>query len=284
MLKVSIIGFGRTGSHLFYALKATKKFDVRIAAFSHTDKIDRRILSDSKVILICTADKDITDTATQLRKNCRILNGKSVLHTSGAKNSDILNILRAGRAAVGSFHPVQTFAARARKNTHSFKDIFVAIEGDSRAVQAGFTLARAMGSRPFEISAENKVFHHICCVIASNYLVTLLAASERAFRKIRSKGIRKNGFNKTNFFDIYKPLIDRTLTNIRKSGAIASLTGPIERNDFETIKLHIKALKKSLPEILPVYTMMGIETVKAALKKKSLSETDALELLKLLIK
>ena len=70
-----------------------------------------------------------------------------------------------------------------------------------------------------------------------------MAGAELLFDKTLRKGILKNGFNNTNFFDIYRPLIEQTLTNIGRSGAVKALTGPIERNDIDTLLLHLKALK-----------------------------------------
>jgi predicted short-subunit dehydrogenase-like oxidoreductase (DUF2520 family) len=284
MLNVSIIGFGRTGSHLYYALKRSKAVNVRIAHKSHVSKPDLKVLSESNLIFICTDDKNIKSAAKKISSSKIDWRGKTVLHTSGAKSSDELAVLKSKGASTGSFHPVQTFEKKANKYSGKLKKIYIAIEGDKRAVKLGFKIARSIGSKPFEIFKDQKALHHICCVISSNFFVALLHGTETLFKETFGKKIHKIGFKNTNFFDIYKPLVDQTLENMAKLGTIRPLTGPIERNDLETLSLHLDSLKKKAPGLLSVYVIMGIETVKVALKKKSLPQKSALSILKLLNK
>jgi predicted short-subunit dehydrogenase-like oxidoreductase (DUF2520 family) len=128
--------------------------------------------------------------------------------------------------------------------------------------------------------------HHICCVFASNYLTAHLSQIEKISQNIigrdgSKKGL-KNGFNNRNFFSIYKPLIEQTLANIKKKGIASSLTGPIERNDIMTVRLHLDTLSKQLREVLPFYILLGIETIDLAVKKKSLSKDDAKKIMGLM--
>ena len=284
MLNISIIGFGRVGSHLYYALKKSRKVKLRAVIKNSRSKIDIKGLSSSDIIFICTSDKKIGEAALKLLKCGVDLRNKIIFHTSGAKNSDALSALKKAGAHTGSFHPVQTFVKVAKRYSGSFENIFIALEGDAVSAKTGAGIARLIKSKPLKLTKEQKILNHICCVISANYLVTLMRNTEALFGKIRSKGIPKNGFKDINFFDIYKPLIVQTLRNIAKIGPISSLSGPIERNEKETLVLHLEAIQKKAPELLPIYVFMGIETVKTALEKKSLSKPDALNLIKLLNK
>ncbi len=53
------------------------------------------------------------------------------------------------------------------------------------------------------------------------------------------------------------------------------------KNDIVTVKHHLEALKKSSKELLSFYILMGIETVKLALNKKSITKTQSANLYKL---
>lgn len=281
-MKITLVGFGKAGSHLYQSLKRIKKFSITISGRNSSSKLNIPALKIADVIIICTKDKDIHSAATGILKSGIALKRKVIMHISGERNSDELLNLKHRGASTGSFHPVQTFNKKAASYPGTFENIYIAVEGDDKAIRRALRIAHSLGSIPFQIRKSDKILHHICCVFASNYLVSLIKGIQVASSKIRHRRIRKNGFNKTYFFDIYKPLIDRTLANISLSGTESALTGPIIRNDTETVAEHIKILKKQLPELLPLYIIMGIDTVKTALKKKSLTSIQALEFLKLL--
>src|SRR5580698_2060959 len=72
--------------------------------------MSRRILA-STCILIATPDGAIEEVANELaRIGGEELQGRVVLHTSGALDSSVLNAVRACGAAAGSMHPLQTFS------------------------------------------------------------------------------------------------------------------------------------------------------------------------------
>ena len=96
------------------------------------------------------------------------------------------------------------------------------------------------------------------------------------------KRIRKNGFNKHGFFSIYEPLILRTLKNVEAYGPIKSLTGPIERNDIVTVKMHMNELRKKFSEFLPFYKFFGKETANTAFEKGSINRKELSKFLRLL--
>ena len=278
MDKILIIGFGKLGSHLYYSLKSTGKYKVTAAKKRSTKKsILAGLIRSADVIFICVQDSKISKAAESIIKSGAALKGKTIFHTSGALTSDAVAELKQHGSHTGSFHPVQSFAKRTLKLTDSFKDIFAAIEGDKSAIKKAYTIAKSIGSIPFTIKKENKVYHHICCVMASNFLSALNGRIEETGRK----KIQINGFNNLTFLNIYMPLAKQTLGNIALHGAAGSLTGPIERNDIVTVKHHLEALKKSSKELLSFYILMGIETVKLALNKKSITKTQSANLYKL---
>jgi predicted short-subunit dehydrogenase-like oxidoreductase (DUF2520 family) len=281
-----IIGFGKLGSHLFYALKQTGLYKYIYTKNSNREEINNSNLKASNVIFICTEDERIPFAVNEIADSHINLHNKLVFHTSGALKADILHLLKKKGAQIGSFHPVQTFEQVVKRYDKRFEGISIALEGDRNAVLRGGKIALALGSVPFRIRSKDKILHHICCVESSNYLVShfklINDISGKISAKSTNKKILKNGFNKRSFFDIYKPLILQTLLNVSKKGIRNSLTGPIERNDLKTINLHLKAIKESIPEIMQQYVIMAIETVKLAVEKGSLNNKEAAVIRKLL--
>jgi predicted short-subunit dehydrogenase-like oxidoreductase (DUF2520 family) len=182
--------------------------------------------------------------------------------------SDILKPLKERGAETGSFHPVQTFEARAKGSADANRliGICTVLEGSKRACGAGAKIAKETGSVPLIINKHDKVIHHICCVMASNYLISIIAKFEELVKKIP-----KIGFKKHSFFSIYEPLMRQTIENVKKKGAMKSLTGPIERNDTATIRLHLRELEKKMPEMVSFYKVLGRETLKLAKRKGSMT-------------
>lgn len=282
MENVLIIGYGKLGSHLYCALKnAGKRYAVlviknRKAATGSISKL----LDKTDIIFICVQDSKIPEAVSLIESTKVTLKGKYIFHTSGALTSDELSPLSKKGALTASFHPVQTFERKALKYSGRFCNIYIALEGRKTALKKAALIARKIKALSFTIKKEKKVYHHICCVMASNYLTVLNSKIEEA----GSKKIQINGFNKLKFFNIYMPLALQTLRNISSSGTKAALTGPIERNDVITIENHLKALRNAGKDILFYYVLMGIETVKLALKKKSINKQEANKIYKLFFK
>src|SRR4030095_6485024 len=189
MDKVLIIGYGKLGSHLYYALKKTRRFKFKIVKNSPS-KPNTSVVNNANIIFICTQDSKIKNAVKKLTAGQYLLKNKFICHTSGSLTSLELEKLSKKGAYIGSFHPVQTFEKKTGKDSGRFKDIYIAVEGNPKAVKKGFQIARLIKSKPFEISKDNKIYHHICCVIASNFLSVLM----RQIEKIGTRKIRINGF------------------------------------------------------------------------------------------
>ena len=280
MDKILIIGYGKLGSHLFYALKDSPGIEISGIFKNSRSRYNPAVVKNSGIIFICVQDSKINRVVKKLLSLKISLKNKHIFHTSGSLNSGELKDLAVKGALTASFHPVQTFEKPALKTGSRFSDIYAAIEGKQRPLNKARKIAKKLGSKPFVLTKENKVFHHLCCVMSSNFLCALA----RNIEKTGAEKIQKNGFNKTSFFNIYMPLAEQTLKNIAEYGAARSLSGPIERNDVNTIIKHLGALKEEHSDIYAVYILMGIETVNLALEKKSITIKEAENILKLFSK
>ncbi len=182
--------------------------------------------------------------------------GPVVLHTSGALPGGILSPLRDLGASVGSFHPLMLFP-RGRSTGAEFAQCPVAIEGDDRAAGAARDIALSLTSRPFSIPPEKKTLYHIAAVFASNYFVTLLSAVGRTGEAA--------GLPREEIVTLFEPLIRQTLDTVLCTSPHAALTGPIARNDRDTIRRHVEALRDLGDEqTLSLYIELGLATARLA--------------------
>jgi len=121
-----------------------------------------------------------------------------------------------------------------------------------------------------ELKAGDKVIYHASAVVACNYLVTLIKLAAdlwQTFNIPRQQAIQA-----------LLPLIQGTIHNIDTVGIPNCLTGPIARGDTGTIKKHLRALRKSAPDLLSAYRELGLQTIPIALAKGKIDERRAEEL------
>lgn len=213
------------------------------------------------IIFIAVPDDEIANVAVQLALMQESFRGSIVFHLSGALTSDILKPLKKKGAAVGSFHPLQTFPIR-NDGRNVWKDIGIALEGDRNAVRAGERIARSLRARPFIIRSKEKTLYHIAAVFGSNYVVTLFSIVEELGRIA--------GLPRGKTVSIFAPLVRTTIANVERYSPKIALTGPIARGDVRTIRKHIAELsRRKMKDILSLYILLGYHTAHLAFQKKS---------------
>lgn len=225
----------------------------------------------SPTIIIGTPDRTIASVEESLAPH--VTEGQIVLHLSGALPSSLLARCRARKAAIGSMHPLQSFADPEATLAIIEGSIF-ACEGDEPAVQAGFEIARAIGGQPIRIQTESKTIYHAAAAAASNFMIAPILLG---LDLMQAAGIdRETGLKALT------PLILGTAKNAIQVGVPDALTGPIERNDRIVIQDHIESIRHSCPEHLKAYIEMARLTIAAAERKGKLSGSDADKLRELL--
>ncbi len=156
-----------------------------------------------------------------------------VLHCSGARSSDELAPLRKAGAAVGSLHPMQTFVAGVQP---AMRGVPFALEGDPAAVRVARRIARDLGGSVFTISKNAKPLYHAVGSFCSPMIVFTLATAERVARAAR--------IPEQKIAAVMHPILQRTINNYLQHGPAAAFSGPIQRADIETIRLHLRSLAR----------------------------------------
>jgi len=261
--QIFLIGCGRLGRAMALALSETVHriigcFDLDTAAAEAlsaclsgclpVEAIDQAP-TDTTLVLVAVPDAAIEGIGQALSQSVLCRPACLWVHTSGLWPAEKLG--RGGVVLRGSLHPAMLYPAGGEVR---FSGVPMAVEGDALALPRLMALARALHADPMEIPAAQKTLYHAACVMASNLLVGLLAATTDVATLIRPEAGLQWLF----------PIIRATLDEVEKKGAAATLTGPVKRGDVETVTSHLAALSKTAPEMLPLYRVLSSVLVQLA--------------------
>jgi predicted short-subunit dehydrogenase-like oxidoreductase (DUF2520 family) len=218
-----------------------------------------RAVIDSDVVWFCVPDDAIAEVARLLAEKAD-WKGRVALHSSGALVGDELAVLRRRGAHVASVHPMMTFVAGSSQagslqndSQRSFAGVPFAIEGDAAAVRACRVIVKELGGKAHAIRRQDKVAYHAWGTFASPLLTALLATTERVAAAA--------GVNRREAKRRMLPILQQTLANYAARDAAGSFSGPIVRGDVETIRRHLRALRK-VPVAGEVYAALAKAAVR----------------------
>ncbi len=242
-----------------------KKFHLKL--FSNISGIPDSL----KIFFITVPDNEIKSVAEQLSKTDLRFDESLFVHTSGSESSDSLKTLAKKGGMTASLHIMQTFPSIEKVDV---RNAFAAIETESiTAEEFLFSMVRMLGLKGFTLSKENKVYYHLCGVFAANFLNANFYSSEKLMESA--------GLGHLEQFELFEPIVNATLSNIKNSGVENSLSGPIERGDYLTISKHILAIKKLKTKgkqlLLQSYisqSLILLDIVKKQKKKLSLGQKE----------
>lgn len=245
----------------------------RLAGIDRFGTIPWEITASADIVFITTPDDAIGETCKEIAENNGFKEQAIVLHCSGSLPSTILAVPDSLPVSTGSMHPLQSFAT-VTKGVNPFSGINVAVEGKTIAVEKAKEIATDLHANSFTIKTDAKTLYHASAVVASNYLVTLQGM---AFKLIEAAGISPD-----DAYSVLGPLIEGTVSNIKKTGIADALTGPIVRGDVETVRTHIQSINAKTPEFTHLYKTLGLYTLTVAEERGSLSKAVSKQLREIL--
>ncbi|WP_440616831.1 DUF2520 domain-containing protein [Cysteiniphilum sp. 6C5] len=207
-----IIGNGRLARHI--------QFYFKLKNIPHTlwhrqqAEPPENTLDQSDIILLAISD----DAIDSFLDNHRQLNDKLCVHFSGTLVSQ--NAL--------SYHPLMTFPSQPYDFDFYQKILFVGEE----KTPAFSTIFPQLTNPSIQIPQAKKAYYHALCVMANNFTTLLW---QKFFNEMTTT------FN-ASLNDI-KPYLKQTLLNI-DSDYNNALTGPLKRQDLQTIKRNLEALEE----------------------------------------
>lgn len=192
------------------------------------------IIDDCDTLFLTVNDDSISEIAKEIYK--LNIKNKIIIHTSGAKSSLSLEGLVDDNYCY-SLHPIYAFSDKYESYKGLNKASFT-IEGHPKYMDVLCNMIKGLGNNIVRINSDQKVRYHASCVMMSNLVNSLI---ELSFKELRKIGIKD--------FSLFMPLILNNISNIVNEGPIESLTGPIKRNDIDTIKNHLNELSDEAKDI-----------------------------------
>lgn len=277
--KIGFVGAGKVGASLGAYLvgkgvAVTGFFDVTEAqARSAAERTRTRcyaslqeLLAGNAVVLLTVPDDLIGSVWAECRRYP--LAGKCFFHCSGVMGSDVFTGHAEAGVHVGSLHPV--CAVSSRESEAVFSGKFFVLEGDQTGLEMLKSLMTTTGNAYRVIPTEQKTKYHAAAVASSNLFCALADMAEGWMRDC--------GFDQQAAHELLAPLMLGNIANVAEQGAVAALTGPVERNDMGSVAKHLSVLDGDDREL---YRLLSLRLVKVAQQKHP--DTDYTNLLNVLM-
>jgi predicted short-subunit dehydrogenase-like oxidoreductase (DUF2520 family) len=283
VIKIGFIGAGTTATAL--AVRLSQKGCPVVAVFSRTLSSAQKLAGMVPSCQVCHAAQELADTAemvfittpddviAQVCSEVQWHAGQSVVHCSGAHSVDILEAAKKLGAAVGSFHPLQTFAD-VEQAIENLPGSTFALEAEEPLLSTLKELTLLLNGNWVELKPGDKVLYHAAAVFACNYLVTLVKLALDLWLDF--------GVSSKEATRALLPLLGGTINNIDNIGLPDCLTGPVARGDLGTIERHLSTLETRSPSLLTTYKELGLQTIPIALAKGQVNAQKAEEMRALL--
>jgi predicted short-subunit dehydrogenase-like oxidoreductase (DUF2520 family) len=294
--QVGVIGAGAVGSAIARALSARGAHVATVASrtAAHSETLASalpdgmgvasadEVAAVSDVVIVAVPDDAIAQVAAETHWRAEQL----VLHLSGAQGAEALEAARAQGARVAALHPLMTFPRTAEPSTteailRRLAGCAWAFEAnDETSVDQLTSIIEALDGRAIRLTAADRAPYHLAAVLASNYVVTLLAAAARLWGTF--------GARSDTALEALLPLTRAAVEQMETVGLPDALTGPIARGDLGTVRTHLDWLTAhaaSTPELLRLrdgYIALARLTIPVAEQKGSLSRQTAEALSRLL--
>ena len=244
-MKVGFIGAGKAGCSLGKYFSKSDKVSVTgyyslieeeagwAAAFTETEMFNtpNEVVAASDSIIISTPDGAVKDVWNGLDKE--LIKGRIICHLSGSLSSDVFSGIGNYGGYPISIHPLFAFSDKesAYKELNS---VCFTLEGHPFAVSAWEKCIEACGNQAVIIKKESKPLYHAAASILSNHVIAILDTGYRLLHEC--------GFSEEQARRYTASLVRENVEHVIKSGSMDALTGPIERNDTDTVLKHLQVL------------------------------------------
>ena len=274
-MNIGIIGAGKVGVSVGRYLKENNIqiagfYDIDCdnaafaAQFTETDCFSelKELVMVSDTLFITTPDAVIGSVWDCIKNNMSVQN-KIVCHFSGALSSDVFTDSQSTGASVCSIHPMLAFSDKLT----SYRipaNTFFALEGDETAVSAMKSLFETLGNTVCVIDKSKKSLYHTAASVLSNELVALLDMGYSLLEQC--------GFSGDEAVKATQNLVLGNVNSVLENGCVNALTGPVERNDLQTVKKHVDSLQGEDRQIYILLAKRLVNLAKARNKDRDYAE------------
>ena len=265
-MKIGIIGAGKVGTTLGQYLKLkgmeitgiysnTLENAKDSAEFIGTECYEKleELVKVSNTLFLTVPDgaiESVWDCITEFD-----LNRKIVCHFSGSLSSDVFKSYERTRAKVCSVHPIYAFSNK-YSAYEQFHKVKLTLEGEEEAITAMKRLWEGLGHKVTTVKKEDKAKYHAAMSLASNHVLAVIDASIQLLKDC--------GFQEESAYEALSTLVCENAANGMKFGVTQALTGPVERNDIDTVKKHLAVMNWQDKELYRnlARRLVGISKVK----------------------
>lgn len=277
-MKVGFIGAGKMGFTLGRHLKECTELELvgyfsrrvesakEAAEFTDTKYYNdlKELVLDADALFLTVPDGQIAVMVEQLDRLGAILDGKLLIHTSGALSSHVFSGITYPVYGY-SIHPI--YAVNSKLTSYeNFGDCFITLEGHPKHIEALELIFKQIGHKTKVISAEDKVKYHGSAVFASNLVVGLYQMAVDLLKQC--------GFDDTESQNALSTLFVNNANNIATVGTTKALTGPVSRGDITTISNHMQVLDGNY---LTAYKAISDCLIPIALKQREAANGSSTE-------
>jgi predicted short-subunit dehydrogenase-like oxidoreductase (DUF2520 family) len=221
------------------------------------------------IVFITTPDAAVSEVSEQISWR----SGQAAVHCAGALPLSALNAAAGAGAAVGGFHPLQTFPG---PDAHDrLCGVSFAIESPDSAL-AGWLrgFAADLGGIPFDIAPEHRAAYHASAVMVSGLAAALAGLSAQMWSQF--------GVPRERALSSLSPLIVSTALAVQERGLPAALTGPYVRGDAATVARHIEATQAHSPDLARAYAALALAALPIAAEQGGLSDAARMDIERML--
>lgn len=276
-MKIGFIGAGKVGFSLgkYFKeqnLEITGYFSknpqsaLEAACFTHTKNYDtmEKIVEDSDTLFLTVPDGSIQNIWDSMKM--LPIKGKIICHCSGSLSSAIFSGIDQIGAFGYSIHPLFAISHKLESYKELSNALFT-IEGHPLHLLEMKHLIEGCHNEAQLIDTDSKAKYHAAAVFVSNHVVALT--------KTGTDLLVQCGFSPEKAQSALAPLMLGNIKNILSQGPISALTGPVERNDMDTIKRHLSCLSGKEQTL---YQLLSDILIRIAEEKHPEQNYDALKL------
>lgn len=204
-------------------------------------------------LLLAVPDGALAEVATGLAGTPQ---AGVILHTAGSLGASVLAPLRGSGASAGSLHPLKAFP-RPLPSVRDAAGTFFAIDGDPPARALAARLAEAWGGTWAVVPEEERTLYHFAATLAAGGVVTLLATAVSIAGRLGLPPAVAGGLA-----ELAEGAVGQASAALRSGReAATAITGPAARGDRETVSKQLDALRRAIPDKVPLVLDLLRETL-----------------------
>ena len=273
--RIGFIGSGRLGKALAWQMAGA---GLRVVAAASRQRADAQALAERvpgcaaadaqqvadacDLVFITTPDAAIRPTADALRWRA----GMSVVHCSGATEVSDLAGPASNGAAIGGFHPLQTFGDP-QAAALSLPGCTVTIEAGQPLDATLVALAARLGCAVNRLPPGARPLYHAAAGYTSQFINVLLREASAMWQSW--------GAGEAAAVQALVPMVVGTLASIGRAGLAQGMPGPVSRGDVASVRKHVQALGAFDADSLGLYRALCERTVRLALEGQRIDAAKA---------